>query len=391
MKSLIVLFAATVLVVSCKKKDNDTEATTDPYATQKTQLKTTYADMAFAVYDDALIAAQTLKTALYDFVDNPGSTTHTTAKQAWLDAREVYGQTEIFRFVDGPIDNSSDGPEGLINSWPMDEAYVDYVVGAPNSGIINDVATYPTIDETTIVTANEFGSEVNISSGYHAIEFLLWGQDLDANGPGARSYTDYLTSGGTNANQARRGQYLKALADILVSALQQVRNAWDPAGTANYRQTFLNMNSTTALRKMFNSLRVLSGDELAGERIYVAYQHMDQEDEHSCFSDNTHRDIFLNALAVTNLYKGTYTRMDGTVVSGYSMADLVNTVDPTKNGELLARFQTTETLIGLMYIPFDQAIILTPERPKVLDVVTSLQAEQAVILSIASTDFGFTF
>lgn len=390
MKALIALLAATALVVSCKKKDANTESTADPYATQKTQLKTTYANLAFAGYDDALISAQTLKTALYDFVDNPSLASHTAAKQAWLDAREVYGQTEIFRFVDGPIDNSSDGPEGLINSWPMDEAYVDYVVGAPNSGIINDVAAFPTIDEATIITANESGSEVNISSGYHAIEFLLWGQDLDANGPGARSYTDYLTTGGTNSNQARRGQYLKTLGDILVLALQQVRNEWDPAGTGNYRSTFINMDNNTALRKMFNSLRVLSGDELAGERIYVAYQHMDQEDEHSCFSDNTHRDIFLNALAVTNLYKGTYTRMDGTVVSGYSMADLVNTADPTKNATLLTRFQTTETLIGLMYIPFDQAIILPAERPKVLDIVTSLQAEQATILSIAA-DFGFTF
>jgi putative iron-regulated protein len=389
MKAITVILAAALLVVSCKKED-DASPVTDPYATQKTQLKTTYADMAFAVYDDSYTTAVTLKTALYDFVNNPSPTTHSAAKQAWLAAREVYGQSEIFRFVDGPIDNTSDGPEGLINAWPMDEAYVDYVQGAPNAGIINDAVNFPTIDAATIISANEFGAEVNISTGYHAIEFLLWGQDLDANGAGARSYTDFLTVGGTNSNQARRGQYLKVLADILVSALDQVRDAWDPAGVANYRQTFLSMDNNTALRKMFNSLQALSGDELAGERIYVAYENLDQEDEHSCFSDNTHRDIFLNAQGISNLYKGTYTRLNSTVVTGYSMEDLVAVVAPAKNTQLMARFTTTETLIGLMYTPFDQAIVLPAERPKVMDVVTSLQAEQLDILSIAA-DFGITF
>jgi len=390
MKTFAIIAATALLIVSCKKKDDDNTTTPDPYATQKTQLKTTYADIAFAVYDDSYTTAVTLKNAIYDFVDNPSTTTHNAAKQAWLDAREVYGQSEIFRFVDGPIDNPSDGPEGLINSWPMDEAYVDYVQGSPNSGIINDIADFPTLDAATIIGANEFASEVSISTGYHAIEFLLWGQDLDANGAGARSYTDYLTTGGTNSNQDRRGQYLKIVADILVQALDQVRDAWDPAGVGNYRQTFLSMDNNTALRKMFNSMRVLSGDELAGERIYVAYENMDQEDEHSCFSDNTHRDIVLNAKGIKNLYTGSYTRLNATEVTGYSLEDLITVVNATKNTQLMARFATTETLIGLMYTPFDQAIVLPAERPKVLDVVTSLQAEQADIVSIAA-DFGITF
>lgn len=390
-RTFVFIALITLVAVSCKKKKEDNNTTTpDPYAAQKEQLKTTYADMAFAVYNDALLTSQDLKDALYAFVDNPSLATHNAAKQAWLDAREVYGQTEIFRFVDGPIDNPSDGPEGLINAWPMDEAYVDYVVGSPNAGIINDVATYPTINATTIISTNEFGSEENISAGYHAIEFLLWGQDLDASGAGARSYTDYLTVGGTNSNQQRRGEYLKVLGDILVAALQQVSDAWNPNVAGNYRQTFLAMDSNTALRKMFNSMRVLSGIELAGERIFVAYENSNQEDEHSCFSDNTHRDIYLNALAISNLYKGTYTRVGGSIVTGYALEDLVAEADATKNTELLARFQTTENLIGLMYTPFDQAIVLPAERPKVLDVVTSLQTEQTVILSIADV-FGITF
>jgi putative iron-regulated protein len=392
MKKTIIgmLVLASVIIGACKKKKDPVVDTTDQYAQQKTDIKKTYADMAFAVYKDTYTATDALQTACHTLADNPSQVNLDAAKDAWLAAREIYGLSEIFRFVDGPIDNTNNGPEGLINAWPMDENYVDYVVGEANAGIINDVANYPVIDAATIVQANEFGGETKISAGYHAVEFLLWGQDLSASGPGERPYTDYVTTGGTALNQARRGTYLKIVVDLLVSALDQVKVAWDPAIPGSYYHTFQGLENATALRKMFNSMRVLSGDELAGERIYVAYQNANQEDEHSCFSDNTHRDIYLNALAVENLYKGTYTSAFGNHINGYALEDLVNTIDGGKNTTLINRFGTTMSLIALMYQPFDQAIILQLERPKVLDVVTSLQQEKADLDAVAAV-FSITF
>jgi putative iron-regulated protein len=391
MKKIVfgIFLVASVATVACKKKKDPEVDATDQYAQQKTDIKKTYADMAFAVYKDSYTSTVVLQTACHNLADNPSQATLDAAKQAWLDAREIYGLTEIFRFVDGPVDNTNDGPEGLINAWPMDENYVDYVVGEPNAGIINDIAAYPTIDASTIVQANEFGGETKISSGYHAVEFLLWGQDLSAVTGGTRPYT-YYDVGGTASNQARRATYLKTVVDLLVSALNQMKTAWDPAITGSYYYTFQALENQTALRKMFNSLRVLSGDELAGERIYVAYENQNQEDEHSCFSDNTHRDIYLNALAVENLYKGNYTSPFGNNVNGYALEDLVNTIDAAKNTTLINRFSTTMGHIAVMYHPFDQAIILPAERPKVLDVVTSLQQEQADIDAIAAV-FSITF
>ena len=335
----------------------------DPYLTEKQAVKETYANIAFAVYEDAYDGAVILQTAIDLFVATPTQINFDAAKQAWLDARESYGQTEIFRFVDGPIDNSADGPEGLVNAWPMDEAFVDYVVGSPNAGIINNLATYPTINVSTLVGANEFGGEENVSVGYHAIEFLLWGQDLSSSTAGA---------------------------DLLVQALNQVKSEWDPIGANNYRTTWLNMDNKTALRKMFNSIRVMSGEELSGERIYTAYDNQDQEDEHSCFSDNTHRDIALNSQGIENLYLGTYTRTDNSVVSGFSLSELVVIVNSGKNTEMIAQLTDAKTKISLMMIPFDQAIILPAERPKVLDAVNSLVAEETIILAIAAS-FDITF
>lgn len=376
---------------SCKKeKEEPPVATSDPYATEKTQVKETYANIAFAIYEDSYIKALNLQVACQNFVSNPTASTHQAAKQAWLDAREVYGKSEIFRFVEGPIDNSSDGPEGMINAWPLDEAYIDYVDLAPNSGIINNTSGYPTIDMTSLIGANEFGGEENISLGFHAIEFLLWGQDFYSGSSGLRPYTDFVTDGsGTAQNQVRRGQYLLVCCDVLILSLNQVKNAWATTGTT-YRTEWLNMNNTTALRKIFNSIRVMSGFELSGERIYTAYDNQNQEDEHSCFSDNTHRDIALNAAGIGMLYKGEYTRIDGTIVSGYALEDLVPLKNSAKNTEFLDLRAQTDYKISLMYTPFDQAIILPAERPKVLDVVLSLQSEETKILEIAQL-FGIVF
>lgn len=402
----IILLSATALI-GCRKKgctdpaaiNYDAEAkkddngcqynTSDPYAAQKQQVKETYANQAFAVYSDAYNQAVLLKTAIEAFTANPTSVNFTAAKQAWLDARESYGQSEIFRFVEGPIDNSADGPEGLINAWPMDEAYVDYVDGSPSSGIINNLATYPTISVSALVAANEFGGETNISVGYHAIEFLLWGQDLSDVTAGERPFTDFV-DGGTAANQARRRAYLEICADLLVQALDQVKTAWDPAGTNNYRKEWLAMSNDLALRKMFNSIRVMAGEELSGERMYTAYDNMDQEDEHSCFSDNTHRDIALNAQGIENLYLGKYTNVNGNVISGFSLSDLVQLVDPAKNTLMINQLSDAKTKIAQMYTPFDQAIILPAERPIVLDAINALIEEKTIILDVAS-DFNITF
>lgn len=388
-KTAIGIFVLASVAFTACKKDKTGEPSADQYAQQKTDIKKTYADMAFAVYKDSHTSAVTLQMACHNLADNPSQVNLDAAKQAWLDAREIYGLTEIFRFVDGPIDNTNDGPEGLINAWPMDENYVDYVVGEPNAGIINDVVNYPVIDAATIVQANEFGGETKISSGYHTIEFLLWGQDLSSSTAGTRPYTDYVV-GGTASNQVRRATYLKRVADLLVSALEQVKNDWDPAITGSYYYAFQALDNYTALRKMFNSMRVLAGDELAGERIYVAYENENQEDEHSCFSDNTHRDIYLNAMAVENLYKGNYTSPFGNNVNGYALEDLVSTIDAAKNTTLINRFSATMGYIAAMYQPFDQAIVLPAERPKVYDVVLSLQAEQGDLDAAAAT-FSITF
>ena len=387
LRLLSILLLLGAFLTACGSPTVDTEVESEEMAAESTaelealkaEVVANYADMVYANYVDAYETAVTLQSALQTFVANPSEETHQAAKDAWLAAREPYGQTEVYRFYGGPIDDA-DGPEGLINAWPLDEAYVDYVEGAPEAGIINNVADYPEINAELLASLNEVGAEENISTGYHAIEFLLWGQDLSADGNGDRSYTDYTDA----ANAERRGQYLLAAADLLVGHLGDLVAAWDPNVSDNYRAEFLAQPADEAIQKMLTGMGVLSKSELAGERIFVAYDNQDQEDEHSCFSDNTHRDIITNAQGILNVYSGSYTRVDGTVVSGASLADLVAELDADLAVEMASLAETAVGSTQTIHVPFDQAIVVAEHRPIVLESVNALQDQGDKLAEVAS-------
>jgi putative iron-regulated protein len=346
---------------------------------QKAAVVANYADIVFASYEDSYETAVSLQEALQTFVANPSEATQQAAKDAWLAAREPYGQTEVYRFYGGPIDDE-DGPEGLLNAWPLDEAYIDYVANSADSGIINNLDEYPEINADLLASLNEAGSEENISVGYHAIEFLLWGQDLSADGNGNRPYTDYTTAD----NADRRGQYLLAASDLLVAHLDGLVQAWQPDTSGNYRAEFLAQEPDVALQQILTGMGILSKSELSGERMFVAYDNQDQEDEHSCFSDNTHRDIIANAQGIYNVYNGTYTRPDGTEISGASLADLVAALDATVADDMQGLADTALASTTNIHVPFDQAIVEADYRPAVLDSVNALQDQGDKIAEVAS-------
>ena len=340
----------------------------------------TYADIVFASYEDSLTLAQELKTAIDAFLTAPGEDTLAAAKDAWLAAREPYGQTEVYRFYGGPIDDAN-GPEGLLNAWPLDEAYVDYVEGAPDAGIINNTADYPEIDKELLESLNEVGAEENVSTGYHALEFLLWGQDLSAETSGQRPYTDYTTA----PHADRRGAYLATAAELLVENLGTLVNAWDPEVSGNYRESFLAADPDASLTNILTGMGVLAKSELAGERIFTAYDNQDQEDEHSCFSDNTHRDIVNNFQGIENVYVGRYERIDGSAVEGTGLNTVVAEADSSLNETMTALLEQAASETQAIPAPFDQTIISDEARPQIFELVSTLLDLGDTIAEVGST------
>ena len=309
-----------------------------------------YASGVQAAYDDALAASLDLQKAVQAFAAAPSPAGLKAARKAWLAAREWYGPTEAFRFYAGPVDDDK-GPEGRINAWPLDESYIDYVKGKAAGGIIAN--RKQPITKAALAKLNEKGGEENIATGWHAIEFLLWGQDFNDNGPGDRSFEDYVD--GKSPHADRRRQYLLAVTELLVDDLRSLAGAWAP-GAPNYRARF-ETEGLEAIRKMVVGIGSLSRGELAGERLEVAMNTQDQEDEHSCFSDNTHRDVVLNATGIQNVWLGRYARRDGSVLQGPSLQDLVAAADGQVADRTTGDIAATVAAAQAIQPPFDREIV----------------------------------
>jgi putative iron-regulated protein len=351
------------------------------------EARVTYANIAFASYEDSHASAAELDTALRALVEDPSQANLDAARSAWLDSREPYLQTEVYRFYGGPIDDD-DGPEGLLNAWPLDENYIDYTEDDPTAGIIND--TDQEISAEALAELNEAGSEKNIATGYHAIEFLLWGQDLSTEGPGDRPYTDYVVgTDGTAQNQDRRGEYLLTVSDLMLEHLSGLVDEWSDGDSTNYRAEFLRIEPEETIERILTGMILLTGNETGGERLRAALVAQDQEEEHSCFSDNTHRDMIQDVQGVLNVWHGSYTRLDGSEVSGRGIADVVRAEDKALADEIDDKLNECLDLANALVRPFDREIAAGNEegQMRVTELITALQDADELFRE-AFTGFG---
>lgn len=329
-------------------------------------LLNSYADIALAGYEDSLTGAKKLQVAIDAFVAEPTQANLDTAKAVYKEARQPYSQTEVFRFDEGFItanDNraieSVDGWEGQLNAWPLDEALIDYVsdsyegeynekVNIINSDSItigSETKDTSTITPELLADLNEFGgSEANVASGYHAIEFLLWGQDTNGTGEGAgnRPVTDYATddtcTNGDAKTCQRRGDYLKAAAQLLVTDLEGMVAQWQPDSANTLRADLLSRADKDAVRQIMYQMGSLALGELASERMQVAFVTGSTEDEHECFSDLTHLSYAMNAQGIKNVFEGSYKGQAGNV-GGYGIKQyLIDMGNQEEADKLQAQF-----------------------------------------------------
>jgi putative iron-regulated protein len=317
----------------------------------------TYADIALAKYEDSLSAARALDVAIDALIANPSPETLDAARAAWKASRVPYQQTEVYRFGNAIVDDW----EGRVNAWPLDEGLIDYVdAGYGTESDENSLYTANVIANTKIEidgqevdassltpeflsgTLQEAGDiEANVATGYHAIEFLLWGQDLNGTGPGAgvRPYTDYDKANCTGGNCERRAEYLKSASTLLVADLQEMVDNWKDGGEA--RKALEDGDANSGLSVILTGMGSLSYGELAGERMKLGLLLHDPEEEHDCFSDNTHISHLYDAVGIREAYLGSYKRIDGSIVEGPSLSDLVKETDPALDTELTGKLDAT--------------------------------------------------
>nr|WP_295466007.1 imelysin family protein [Mesorhizobium sp.] len=337
-------------------------ATIPALAVEPAAIVKTYSDIALAGYEDSLTTAKALDAAVDALIAKPTPETLDTARKAWIAARAPYQQAEAFRFGNPIVDEW----EGRVNAWPLDEGLIDYiganygtesdsnpfyaanVIANAKVSAGSDEVDAAKITPEVLQSLQEIGgSEANVASGYHAIEFLLWGQDLNGTGPGAgsRPASDFDAANCSGGHCDRRAEYLKAASDLLVADLEEMVANWKEGGEARKR---VEGDPTAGLSAILTGLGSLSYGELAGERMKLGLLLHDPEEEHDCFSDNTHNSHYNDIVGINNVYHGRYVRVDGSVVEGASLASLVREKDAAvadeMDGKLTATLKAAEAM-----------------------------------------------
>ena len=354
-------------------------------ATDKRAVLETYADIAHAGYEDSLVLARELQTAIKTLIVTPSAESMAAARNAWLASRVPYMQTEVYRFGNAVVDDW----EGKVNAWPLDEGLIDYVaksygttseenpvyaanvIANASLKLGGNVIDAKRITKTLLQDElHEFGEvEANVATGYHAVEFLLWGQDLNGTGPGAgtRPWTDYAKGGAcTNGHCDRRAEYLSTVTDLLVDDLAWMTAQWAADGPA--RQELLTGDLDKGIAIILTGLGSLSYGELAGERMKLGLLLHDPEEEHDCFADNTHNSHYYDVVGMLNVYTGSYTRIDDRKVVGMSLSHLVAKASPALNAKMLSDLRASEATMAALKLraetveAYDQMI--GPDNPE---------------------------
>lgn len=361
MRALIPLLVAASLV-GCDDSSKPPPASVDePSTTAATSaVIKTYAARVEAAYELAAARAEALEAASKALVAGPTEATLKAARAAWLAARQAYAPTEAFRFVDGPIDGEG-GPERLINAWPIAPETLDYVAGQPTAGLVQDPRALPEITPDALAALHQQGGEASVTVGFHAIEFLLWGQDRASDGPGARTHEDYLE--GEMDHAARRGAYLLAASAHLSAQLRSLAAAWAPG--AAYRVK-LEAEGEVAAGKILTALATLAGT-LAAERLAAPLEAGDPAREPNRFSDSTLPDLLANLAGLRAVLEGERGALELLDADGRSQVQ----------GALAAAQAAVEAIPA----PFDQALLSETGKPKIEAAIAACEALASAIVT----------
>ena len=201
------------------------------------------------------------------------------SKQAWLNAHSAYELTTLHRYYATQLMGEQDSLvlmqlQYQINHWPIVPGYIDYVDGYPDSGIVHDINVNLNADSLREQHGSFDVSEVTL--GFHAIEFLLWGYDADSV---ARPATDFdavleltpkeIESGYTleQLSNNRRRLFLTVVADTLVNDFLALQSLW-LAEEPSISQRIESISGTELIVILADSMSAMLTQELLQRSLY---------------------------------------------------------------------------------------------------------------------------
>ncbi|MEQ8819802.1 MAG: imelysin family protein [Sumerlaeia bacterium] len=313
-----------------------------------------YAALGFEHYERATEKAEDLERAVETFLLDPSAVSETRAREAWTEAFRAYCATEAFRFSGNPIDAAANGPEPMLNAWPVNGKVVETIVV--------DTRRFPELT-TELLQKAHAPAKAQVTTGFHVIEYFLFGPRPNAEGPGAEPFADFTRA---SPSGPRRAAYLRLAAELLVDQLRYVTDQWRPGSQDNYATALLRMEEPEALRRILLGMAALSGTALAEDRLPSQPAAL-----MSAIADTSGRDFLTNAVGVHIVYRGGFDEEIGPGI--YDL--LVAAGEGGLAEKLDARMQRSVALLARIPKPYSAAASAEPGSP-------GAEANQAAIANL---------
>ena len=272
--------------------------------------------------------AAALSGAVNALAAGPDADTLAAARQAWIDTRSPWEQSEAFLF--GPV--FSHGYDPALDTWPLNEADLNAVLEGTDTLTVDFVESLP-----------------ESQKGFHTVEYLIFGVD---NHKTADAFTDrelqYLSA--ATAEMARIAGLLAESWTTRVDGrppyAEVFRTAGEPGNTA---YPSLGAAGQEIVQGMIGIL-----DEVANGKIAEPYDHHDPRLVESQFSFNSQLDFQDNIRGVRRAWLGLGPE-DGSP-AGASLSAFVARRDPALAARVLAELDAGIAAIAAIPAPFRDAI-----------------------------------
>jgi putative iron-regulated protein len=230
-------------------------------------------------FKQAGIEIEKFQSSIATLTDQTNIENLSLSKQAWLNAHSAYELTTLHRYYATQLMGEQDSLvlmqlQYQINHWPIVPGYIDYVDGYPDSGIVHDINVNLNADSLREQHGSFDVSEVTL--GFHAIEFLLWGYDADSV---ARPATDFdavleltpkeIESGYTleQLSNNRRRLFLSVVVDTLVKDFLALQSLW-LAEEPSISQRIESISGTELIVILADSMSAMLTQELLQRSLY---------------------------------------------------------------------------------------------------------------------------
>jgi putative iron-regulated protein len=238
-----------------------------------------YVGQIGADLNQAGIEIEKLQSSIHTLIDDTSDESLNSSKQAWLNTHSTYELTTLHRYFATQLLDEQNSLALMqlqyqINHWPIIPGYIDYVDGYPDSGIVHDINV--NLDSDSLREQHGSFDVSEVSLGFHVIEFLLWGYDIDSVARPAADFYAVLELSPEEMVQGysleqlsnnRRRLFLTVVVDTLVEDFQTLQSLW-LTETPSIRQHIESISATELVVILADSMSAMLTEELLLRSLY---------------------------------------------------------------------------------------------------------------------------